>query len=385
MIITLIVFFVVLSILVLAHELGHFSTARKFGAKVEEFGLGLPPRIFGIRKNEGKFELVGGKFRDDSGPTIYSINWIPVGGFVKIRGENGEDKENPQSFANKPIWQRIIMIAAGVFMNLVLCFIFLAIGYGIGVPTVVGDAPAGGQVISGSRIQVMEAMKDLPADQAGLRTGDVIVSVDGQTFENAQALNEYLSVLAGQTAKVSIERGDDLIDKDISVVDYGEAVGVGISVIETAIVRYPWYLAVWQGLRMTWIWLVTIITAFVILIKNLLIGVPTGVEVAGPVGIAVMTGQFARLGLVYILQFTAMLSINLAIINFLPFPALDGGRIIFLLIEKIRGKAIKQQWENLAHNIGFMLLMALILFITVRDIGKYSGGMISWLGNIFGF
>ena len=177
---------------------------------------------------------------------------------------------------------------------------------------------------------------------------------------------------------------DEELSYDVIVQDYDLSTGIGVSLFQTGIVRYPWYIAIWQGIKMSFIWLVTIVMAFAMLIKNLIVGAPTGVEVAGPVGIAVMTGQFARMGFIYVMQFTALLSLNLAIINFVPFPALDGGRVLFLIIEKIKGKPVNQKWENLAHNIGFILLMVLILFVTFKDVGQYGGRMIDVIRGIVG-
>ena len=155
--------------------------------------------------------------------------------------------------------------------------------------------------------------------------------------------------------------------------------------IETAIVRYPWYLAIYKGVIATFVWMGAIIIAFATVIKNLVLGVPTGVEVAGPVGIAVLTGQAAKMGIIYLLQFTALLSLNLAIINILPFPALDGGRLLFLILEKIRGRAVKQEWENLVHNLGFIILMGLVLLVTFGDVIKYGGGLFGTIKHLFGF
>ena len=158
-----------------------------------------------------------------------------------------------------------------------------------------------------------------------------------------------------------------------------------MGLVETAIVKYPWYLAIYKGVIATFIWMWAIIVAFATVIKNLIVGVPTGVEVAGPVGIAVLTGQAAKMGIIYLLQFTALLSLNLAIINILPFPALDGGRLFFLILEKIRGKAVKQEWENVIHNVGFLFLMGLVLLVTFGDVIKYGGGVFGAIKHLFGF
>ncbi|MDO8669228.1 MAG: RIP metalloprotease RseP [Candidatus Buchananbacteria bacterium] len=389
MIITIIVFALVLSVIVFVHELGHFSTARKLGVKVDEFGLGLPPRIFGLRKIDGKFKLVFGKKPiEKDGPTIYSLNWIPVGGFVKIKGESGEEAEASDSFAGKAIWKRVVMIVAGVVMNVILCMILLSIGFGFGMPASLDDNLSSRAIVSNKSLQIIQLMPEGQAKIAGVQVGDVIAKVDGREFETISELNTFLSSNNDKELNFEFIRRGEAIEKKIKISPYSfeerEVIGIGIGLIETATVRYPWYLAVYKGIVATFVWMLAIVVAFATVIKNLIIGVPTGVEVAGPVGIAVLTGQAAKMGVIYLLQFTALLSLNLAIINILPFPALDGGRLLFLILEKIRGKAVKQEWENLAHNIGFLILMGLVLLVTFGDIVKYGGGLFGFIKNIFG-
>lgn len=389
MLTTIIIFFLVLSVIVLIHELGHFSVARYFGVRVDEFGLGLPPRIFGIRKIAGKFKFVWGKQEvDKDSPTVYSLNLIPVGGFVKIKGEGGEEVDALDSFAHKPIWQRSAIIVAGVMMNVILCMVLLSFGFGVGMPAALDENISSQAVVSNKSIQVVQLLPDGQAKIAGITAGDVITKIDGQEFSTISAINTFLSTQAGKTLNFEVIRGGEKITKTITIGKYSfdgrEIVGIGVGLVETATVRYPWYLAIYKGVVATFVWMGAIITAFAMVIKNLIVGVPTGVEVAGPVGIAVLTGQAAKMGFIYLLQFTALLSLNLAIINILPFPALDGGRLFFLILEKIRGKVVKPEWENLAHNLGFMLLMGLVLLVTFGDIVKYGGGMVGaikgWLG-----
>ena len=386
MLLYIIAFLVVLSVLVFAHELGHFWTARKFGAKVEEFGFGLPPRIFGIRKIDGKWQYVRGQAEiEETSPIVYSLNWIPVGGFVKIKGENGSDEQDQDSFAAKPIWQRAIMLAAGVVMNVILCIVLLSIGFGLGLPAVLDEEiDNGGKIISNQTLQVLEVLPDLPAQDKGLQIGDTILEVDGQPFVAIGAVKEYFQNKAGQEVTLKLRRHGEEIEETLTVVEYQEVVGIGVALVETAIVKYPWYSAIWQGIKTTYLLTITITVALYNIIKNLIIGAPVGVEVAGPVGIAVLTGQMTKMGFIYLLQFTALLSLNLAIINILPFPALDGGRLLFLAIEKIRGKAIKPQWENLANNVGFILLMLLVLFFTIKDVSKYGQGIWGAISGLFG-
>ncbi len=390
MLITIIVFVLVLSVIVFVHEMGHFYTARKLGVKVDEFGLGLPPRIFGVKKIAGKFKLVWGKqaIEKDS-PTIYSLNWIPVGGFVKIKGESGEEAGAVDSFASKGVGKRSVMIVAGVVMNVILCMVLLSIGFGFGMPAALDDNLSKQATVSNQTIQVIQLMPDSQAKLAGIQVGDVISKVNGQEFKTISELNTFLSARNGQELSFAIIRRGEKIDKNIKIGSYSyegrEIVGIGIGLIETAIVRYPWYLAIYKGVIATFVWMGAIIIAFATVIKNLVLGVPTGVEVAGPVGIAVLTGQAAKMGIIYLLQFTALLSLNLAIINILPFPALDGGRLLFLILEKIRGRAVKQEWENLVHNLGFIILMGLVLLVTFGDVIKYGGGLFGTIKHLFGF
>ena len=339
MLLTIVIFLVVLSILVLVHEFGHFIAARKFGAGVEEFGLGFPPRLCGIYKNTSgvwKFVWWNREVKDAAG-TIYSLNLIPLGGFVKIDGENGEDKDSPQSFAHKPIWQRAIMLSAGVIMNVLLAAIFISANFMIGAPQAIDGSDLSGAIVSNRRIQVMEVLPDSPALKAGLKGGDEIVSVNDQSFATYSQLQAYVGDKAGQPLQYTIRRGQSVEDKTIipEVMASTSRAGIGISIAEVASVRYPWYAALWEGIKTTGLLIVSIFIGFYQLIAKIVSGGGVGSDVAGPVGIAVLTGQVVDLGFSYVLQFAALLSLNLAVINFLPFPALDGGRVLFLIIEKI--------------------------------------------------
>jgi len=384
MLITILIFVLVLSLLVFVHEMGHFLTARRFGVKAEEFGMGLPPRGVGVQKYQGKWRIVWGKreIQPDE-PIVYSFNWIPVGGFVKIKGENGEAAADNDSFGHKKIWQRTVILAAGVTMNVILCILLLSAGFMIGMPTSVNNNH-GGEFISAPKVEITEVLPDYPAAAADIKVGDVIVSIDNQAIKSGDELKAYLAARENQSVAVKIQRGNQVLDKNITVIKKGEIIGFGIGIIDVGVVRYPWYLALREGVFATWFWFVAIIMAAVGLFKQIFGGPATGLDFAGPVGIAVMTGQAAKMGWIYVLQFTALLSLNLAIINILPFPALDGGRILFLAIEKIRGKAVDSKLENLFHNIGFILLMCLIVAITYRDLAKYGWKILQVLGRTVG-
>jgi len=354
---TVLIFIIVLGILVLVHELGHFVTARKLGMKVEEFGIGFPPKAWSKKGKDG---------------IIYSLNWIPLGGFVKIKGEDGEDREDPDSFAHKKPWKRAIVMIAGVAMNFLLCAVLLSVGYIMGLPQAVDQQAMEKGLVKDHKIQIVSVLDDMPAKEAGLELGDVLLSIDGQEITNTDFVQDYNKDKIGQNVMYKWQRGDEVMEKEVEIVDIGEGqAGVGIGLIETGVVSYPVHTAVWKGFALTGELTKLIVVTFADIIKNLFVGQPLGVQVSGPVGIAVLTGQVAKLGFVYILQFTALLSLNLAIINIIPFPALDGGRLLFLLIEKIRRKPISQKIEGLIHTIGFSLLMLLIIVVTFQDILRY--------------
>ncbi len=373
---TVLVFVIVLGILVFVHELGHFIVARRNGVRAEEFGFGFPPRLFGFFWSEQnkKWKFVRGSREVKTKNTLYSLNWIPLGGFVKIKGEDGEEKNDPQSFSGKPAYSRIRILAAGVIMNFILAMALFSLAFFIGVPQVVEEG-SGGKT-KDQKIQVMEVAKNSPAENMGIKMGDELAggkdSVAGEIikFQNLKEVQSFINDRKGQEIRLEIKRGSEPLElTGTPRTDSPNGQGaLGISYVETAQVSYPWYRAIYEGVtyafRVAWL----IISTFAMIIWRLIVRQPAGLDVSGPVGIAVLTGQVAKLGFVYILQFTAMLSINLAIINAFPIPALDGGRILFILIEKIKGSPVSQRFEQRAHNIGFALLISLMVFVTARDL-----------------
>lgn len=356
MILTIIIFVLVLGVFIFVHELGHFITAKRAGVKVEEFGFGLPPRIFGIKKGE----------------TIYSINWLPIGGFVKIYGEDGNGKQDNRSFASKSIWQRTKIISAGVLLNYLFAIVAFAVVFAIGVPTVVEDDS---MVLKDEAIRVLMIQNNSPAQKAGIQLGDnpiAIKTADGLVIlqiSSIEQLSEFSRQHQGEKIIMSVKRGDETKDISLALRQATDSEGpAGILLGKTGLVFYPWYEAIWRGAFYAMIVTGQIIIAFGALIKNLALGASTNLSVGGPVYIYQLTGQMTSLGINYLLQFVAFLSLNLAIINFLPFPALDGGRLIFLLIEKIKGSPVKQIIERRVNSVGFIMLVLLMIFITYRDI-----------------
>lgn len=385
---TLFIFAFVLGVLIFVHEFGHFIVARKNGVKAEEFGFGFPPRAIGIVKTDNGWKFIFRAKPTDKNfkNTIYSLNWIPLGGFVKIKGEMGEDAQDHDSFVRKKIWQRVIIISAGVVMNIVAAAIFLSIGFGIGMPQILDDDISPYARVRDVEIQIVNVAAGTPAEKAGIASGDIIVSIDGKEFDKMSALGEYVGAKEGVATKVKIKRGEVTLEKEITPrkIEEYNVVGLGIGMARVGVVSYAWYIAPWEGIKETFFYVKEILQAFGLLLKDLVMGDKLSVDLSGPVGIAVLTGKVARLGIIYLLQFTALLSVNLAIINFLPFPALDGGRLLFLFIEWIRRKPVNQQIENIIHNIGFTLLLLFIALITYRDFTKFGGRILEALKTSIG-
>lgn len=353
------------------------------GVKAEEFGFGFPPRAIGFyKKSDGKIKFIFRKTPSDASGTIYSLNWVPLGGFVKIKGEDGSDKNDADSFGGKKIWQRAVILAAGVFMNVLLAMVIMSIGFGVGMPQVL-EGKMAGAAVRGRAMQIVSVSSDSPAGLAGVKPGDEIISLGGRALE-FRDMQIYLTDNVGKEVDYELKRGGETLRKKISPVILKETGkgGIGVGLMETGIVSYPWHLAIWRGISGTFYFLKEIVVAFASFFRNLIFGVPAAVDLSGPVGIAVMTGRVAKLGLIYILQFMAVLSLNLAVINILPFPALDGGRILFLGIEKLRGRPVSQKLENTIHNVGFAFLMVLIVAVTYGDFAKYGGRFVNLWNSI---
>jgi len=320
--------------LILSHEFGHFISAKLLGTKVEEFGLGFPPRLFGIKRGE----------------TIYSLNWIPFGGFVKILGENDIDKKSG-SFSSKPAYARAIMLFAGVFFNLVLAWFLFSAVYMAGAPMSVNDNVDGA-------ITILVVQPDSVAEEIGLLPGDRILE-----FSAVNEVQEFISSHKNQEISLNILRGKEIINM-IAIPDPM----LGIAMDKIGIVSLPFHKAFWEGAKDTIFLTGLIVKTFGLLIADIFKGGTMAAQVSGPVGIVSMMGSTAEFGFVYVVQFVALLSINLAILNMIPFPALDGGRLLFLGIEAIIRRPINQKIFQWSNAIGFFVLIALMLFVTYRDI-----------------
>ena len=371
MFLTIIIFIIILGLLVFVHEFGHFIVAKKSGMVVEEFGFGFPPRIAGIKKVDGKWKWVWGRKRiqnENTSDTIYSINAIPLGGFVRILGENNEHENHPGSFINKGFWPRFFTLIAGVLMNVVLAWALISVGYMIGLPVAV-DSPSeipAHATFSQPQIAILDVAKDLPADKSGIKPNDIILGIDGQSFSEVPDIQKYVKEHAGKSVSFQVKRGNQELSLAVTPnpnpgPDEGPT-GIILSLVGK--LKYPIHYAIWEGGKTTLNALYGIVSG----LYQLFSGHLGFASLGGPVKIAKLTGEVADLGLIYLLQFTAFLSLNLAMLNILPFPALDGGRVVFLFIEKIRGKKNDQKVEQVVNTVGFVFLLLLMLVVTVNDI-----------------
>lgn len=357
---TFVIFILVLGILVIVHEFGHFWIARRNGVRVDEFGFGFPPKVFSVKKGE----------------TTYSLNALPLGGFVKIFGEDLEEgKDDPRSFATKSVGARSRIIAAGVIMNLILAIVLFSFGAIIGSPTAIDESNE--RYASDISVQIISIAKNSPAESAGLEIGDKISSlkVGPQEIRTdvVEDVQKFISDHRGEEMSISVLRGKGgvLELKTTPRVDPPEGEGaVGIAMARVGVVRYPIYLAPIRGVEATYNVGSNFVTSIYTILKTWVSDGKVIGEVAGPIGIFNLTGEAAKLGFIYLLQFIAILSVNLAIINAVPFPALDGGRLLFLGLEKIKGSPVSVKWEKHAHLVGFALLILLILLITYKDIRR---------------
>lgn len=364
MLVTILVFILILSVLVIVHEAGHFFVAKLLKIKVEEFGFGLPPRAFGFKYGE----------------TLYSINWLPIGGFVKLYGEDEagsgsislkkqkvDKKDAHRAFFSRPKWQKALVISAGVIMNFVLAVViitFLFAFVGVQTPT--------------NRVLVAEVVKGSPAEAAGFKKGDVIETVMGKKITTTDAIIALTKANQGKEIEVKIKdvKGKEILlsvtPRKVYPKDQGP---VGIA-IEAELVnkKYPLYQAPFVGTKEAIKETVMIVEGLSGLVMQLVTKGVVPSDVAGPVGIAQLTGKVVDIGFAAVLSFVALLSLNLAIINILPIPALDGGRLLFIVIEAVTRKKVNPELEGYAHTIGMAVLLALIALITLHDILRVLSG-----------
>lgn len=373
--ITFLAVFISLSLIIFFHELGHLISSKLFKIKVEEFGFGFPPRLFGLvrSKKNKKWLLVKGKTlppEQDREGTIYSVNLIPFGGFNKIKGEEVRDEQpvnEPDSFLSRVWWQKGIVVISGVLMNFILAVILFCFGFSLGLPTSQENI-AFAQFAKTKEIgvQIIGLEKKSPAELAGFKIGDIILEIDGQEIKEVEETRKYIQEKTGEEIQIDVKRGE--VKLSLAVKPDPEKKIIGVVLAKTQIVSYPLPIALVRGFETTTIFAGQLIKGIYFLLKELIVSRKMVGEVAGVIGIATMIGEVSRIGFVYLLQFVAIISIAIAIFQLIPFPALDGGRLVFILIEGIRRKPINQKVETMIHNFGFTLLILLIIIVTYWDL-----------------
>ncbi len=388
MLITIIVFLLILSLLVLIHEAGHFFVAKKFGIKVEEFGFGFPPRLFGKKIGE----------------TIYSINWFPIGGFVKLYGEDeagggkittarriiGHVPDFKRTFIGKTAWQRATVIVAGVVMNAVLAaiifYVFLGIsGFKTDLPLLSDYKFIGVNQTNVNQVVISSVVKNSPAEKQGLKAMTKVIAVNGQKIIDSKDFINIVNLNKGHEIEIdwSSLQAQDIhktkVTPRISPPKNEGALGVGLFSLSTAVLNYETPIQkIFSGI----VHPINLMSYNLNVMGNLIkvsfekrTTEPLTQGVSGPVGIASLTGSILEIQnvkekILGLLNLAGFLSISLAFFNVLPIPALDGGRLFFILIEAFTGRKVNQRFESLAHSVGMAILLGLMLLITFKDIWK---------------
>ncbi|WP_018084376.1 RIP metalloprotease RseP [Desulfurispora thermophila] len=325
---------IVFGLLIFFHELGHFAIAKLVGIKVQEFSLGFGPRLLGLKWGE----------------TAYNLRLLPLGGFVRMAGMDPEEDEDERGFNKKTVGQRVGVIFAGPLMNFLLAVGLLAVLFmvqGVPVPTT----------------QVETVWPGRPAEKAGFVTGDRIVAVDGRIVQEWQDVSELISRRPGEQLAVRVERQG----REITLLVTPEAdergrgkIGISPRQVQKSL-SLP--AACWMGVKYT-----LQVTGLIIIFIGHMITGQAPPDLGGPVRVVAEIGKAARMGVSHLVQLAAFLSINLGLFNLFPIPALDGSRIMFLLLEKLRGRPVDPRKENFIHLVGFGLLLLLIVVITYNDI-----------------
>jgi regulator of sigma E protease len=340
---TIVIFIIVLAVLIFVHELGHFIAARIFGIRVDAFAIGFGPKILSWRSPSKKLTTIN--------DTEYSIRLIPFGGYVKIFGENPDadsliGPDAPRSFVNKPRWQQAIVLASGVLCNFIFAWILYAIVFTTGVASTSDIAAVYPKYVSNERILITEVLPDSPAERVGLKVGDAI-----KGFSSPEDVQKSIQGGGGKSISLNILSSGK--EKIIDVTP-----------------NLPFYISIWEGFKYTGMMIRDTAMGLAGFAYTIIRGIADYSQVSGPVGIAGIVGDAASLGLTYLVMVTAIISINLGVINLVPFPALDGGRILVVAIESIIRRRVLPRYINIVNAVGFALLIALMVFVTYQDIAK---------------
>lgn len=342
---TLLAFLVILGLLVFVHELGHFAVAKMSGVKVEEFAFGFPPKI--VCKKVGE--------------TRYCINAVPFGGYVKMLGEDNTSKSE-DSFSEKPVIKRFAIVVAGVVMNFILAGVLFSVGFMIGMsPTSLDAKDYPGKFTE--KVMIADVKEDSPAKAAGIESGDKIIG-----FSSADEFVDFAKSNRGNQITILAERDNQQISFLLNLSNSNES-PIGVGIMSVPSLKLGFFDAIGAGFKDMVMTTANIATALWNLVAKLFTGGGVASDVSGPVGIFNITGEAVKMGISYLIQLAAILSINLGLINILPFPALDGGRAVIITLEGIfRKKIIKSEIENILHTAGFAILILLVIAVTYKDI-----------------
>lgn len=365
----ILLFVVVLVLLIVVHEFGHFIVAKRSGIRVDEFGIFFGPKLFGKKFGE----------------TEYTLNLWPIGGFVKIFGENPEDvsEDHPdkeRSLVGKSKLTQAAVLFAGVFFNMIIAWLLFSAAFALGMPTPERDDLS--RPLQNPELTITEVLEGSPAHIEGITQGDAIVGIIADEAElvelSPEAATAFISSHANEVLTFSLVRNGESVESTLipamGVIEGSPeqaAVGIRMGVVGTLVL--PIHLALWEGLTLTIDLLGRVTVAIVGFLASALAFQADLSEVAGPVGIVGLVGDAASLGLVSLITFTAFISINLAIINLIPVPALDGGRLLFLLIEAIKGSPIRPAVANALNTVGFVFLIFLMIAVTYNDVLRILG------------
>jgi regulator of sigma E protease len=346
---TIILFIIVLLVTVLVHEWGHYITAKKSGMLVEEFGFGIPPRIWSWKKGE----------------TTYSINALPFGGFVKIAGENGTDDSSPidRQFESKPWYKQSLVLVAGVLCNILLAILLFTISFFIGSPTLSENGTP----------TVLHVTKGSPVDKAGLKVGDQILEIKkrGESIDSIDTTSIKKTIdNSTEPLEVTFLQNKKEMTVSISPEKKDGVTALGISVEKVIVQKDSLPKAFLKGIKQTFVVTESIFRTVGILLADLFTKEKEGGSLIGPIGLANEIKNASSIGFGYLLAFTAMISVNLAVLNILPFPALDGGRLIIVLLERLTRKKFSKNVVGIIHAAGFLILIGLMIFLSVGDIGR---------------
>ncbi|SEO80251.1 RIP metalloprotease RseP [Propionispora vibrioides] len=329
----------VFGVLIFVHELGHFMTAKWVGMRVDEFALGFGKKLISFRRGE----------------TLYSLRMIPLGGFNKIAGMDPDEEQDERSFGAKPIWARILVIVAGSAMNFLLpVLLFLIVFLSAGIDNV-SDQPIIGNIFA-----------DKPAARAGLMTGDRIVSVNNEKIDSWRQFVTLVQNSGQKPLSIQFERSGTTSQAEV-VPEFDNKANRGIIGVMPQIDNYrPGFF---ESVKLSVVQTYTVTAAMITGLLQMVTG-QVAAEVAGPIGVAQMAGEVAQLGFIPLLQFAAFLSLNLGLLNLLPVPVLDGGHVVALMLEGVRGKSLSRDKMQFLQMIGFALLLLLTLVATFKDIAK---------------